>query len=44
MPVWQKDLSSLKEEALLDLEKITNGAAPEVVYQESEKELHHRNK
>lgn len=32
MPVLQKNLSSLKKAALLDLQEVTNGAAPEVVY------------
>lgn len=44
MPVWQKHLSSLKKEALLDLQKVTNSTAPKVVYQKSEKESHYSNK
>lgn len=32
MPVLQKTRSSLKKAALLDLQKVTNGAATKVVY------------
>lgn len=44
VPVQQKPLSSVKTDALLDLQKVTNSTASQVVYQKSEKKLHHGNK
>lgn len=44
VPVQQNPLSSLKRDTLLDLQKVANSAAPQVVYQKSEKKLHHGNK